>query len=130
MDIRSTSGVVNSPSSLDAPAAPDGKQVAFLQTNRSASQYNGTDGTISQSISLPSTGYYSLSVEAAADANDVGGAVAAEESFMLTLDGTPVLTGLHPTSGAFSSIGGTFSPPRELTPWHLFPRPRQHHYLH
>ena len=37
----STSGIVNSPSSLDAPAAPDGKQVAFLQTNRSASQYNG-----------------------------------------------------------------------------------------
>ena len=26
------------------------------------------------------------------------GPVAAEESFMLTLDGTPVLTGLHPTS--------------------------------
>jgi aryl-phospho-beta-D-glucosidase BglC (GH1 family) len=104
----STSGVVNSPSSLGAPAAPDGKQVAFLQTNRSASQYNGTDGTISQSISLPSTGYYSLSLEAAADANDVGGAVGAEESFMLTLDGTPVLTGLHPTSSAFSSIGATF----------------------
>jgi aryl-phospho-beta-D-glucosidase BglC (GH1 family) len=104
----STSGIVNSPSSLDAPPAPNGTQVAFLQTNRSASQYNGSDGTISQSISLPSTGYYNLSVEAAADANDVGGAVAAEESFMLTLDGTPVLTGLHPTSSAFSSIGGTF----------------------
>jgi endoglucanase len=105
---NSTSGIVNSPSSLDAPPAPNGSQVAFLQTNRSASQYNGADGTISQSISLPSTGYYSLSVEAAADANDVGGAVAAEESFMLTLDGTPVLTGLHPTSSVFSSIGGTF----------------------
>ncbi|MGA2439314.1 MAG: hypothetical protein ABSH08_00005, partial [Tepidisphaeraceae bacterium] len=76
----STSGVVNSPSSLGAPAAPDGKQVAFLQTNRNASQFNGADGTFSQSISLPSTGYYSLSVEAAADANDVGGAVGAEES--------------------------------------------------
>ena len=82
----STSGIVNPPSGLGAPAAPNGKQVAFLQTNRSASQYNGEDGTISQSISLPSTGYYSLSVEAAADSNDVGGAVAAEESFMLTLD--------------------------------------------
>ena len=110
----STSGVVNSPSSLDAPAAPNGQQVAFLQTNRSASQYNGAqDGTISQSISLPSAGYYSLSLEAAADINDVGGSVAAEESFMVTLDGAPVLTGLHPaglnsTSGAFSSIGGTF----------------------
>ena len=104
----STSGIVNPPSGLGAPAAPNGKQVAFLQTNRSASQYNGEDGTISQSISLPSTGYYSLSVEAAADSNDVGGGVAAEESFMLTLDGTPVLTGLHPTSSAFSSIGGTF----------------------
>ena len=34
--------------------------------------------------------------------------MAAEESFMLTLDGTPVLTGLHPTSSAFSSVGGTF----------------------
>ncbi len=105
----STSGVVNSPSGLDAPAAPDGKQVAFLQTNRGASQYNGTeDGTISQSITLSSSGYYAFSADAAADVNDVGGSVAAEESFMVTIDGTPVLTGLHPTSDAFSSIGGTF----------------------
>jgi endoglucanase len=105
----STSGVVNSPSSLGAPTAPDGMQVAFLQTNRGAAQYsNGEDGTISQSISLPSTGYYSLSVDAAADASDVGAAHAAEESFMVTLDGTPVLTGLHPANTAFSSIGGTF----------------------
>jgi aryl-phospho-beta-D-glucosidase BglC (GH1 family) len=105
----STSGIVNGPSSLDAPTAPNGKQAAFLQTNRGASQYNNNeDGTIAQSISLPSTGYYSLSVEAAADVNDVGGSIAAEESFMLTIDGTPVLTGLHPVSSAYSSIGGTF----------------------
>jgi aryl-phospho-beta-D-glucosidase BglC (GH1 family) len=104
----STCGIVNPPSSLGAPAAPDGTQVAFLQTNRSASEYNGSDGSISQSITLPSAGYYNLSVEAAADANDVGGAVAAEESFMVALDGAPLLTGLHPTSSAFSSIGGTF----------------------
>src|SRR5271170_7566198 len=47
----STAGIVNPPSSLGAPAAPSGSgsnQVAFLQTNRSASQYNGSaDGTIS-----------------------------------------------------------------------------------
>jgi aryl-phospho-beta-D-glucosidase BglC (GH1 family) len=105
----STSGVVNSPSSLDAPAAPNGQQVAFLQTNRSAAQYNGTeDGTISQSISLPSSGYYALSLDAAADVNDVGASYAAEESFMVTLNGTPVLTGLHPTRSTFTSIGGTF----------------------
>lgn len=104
----STAGIVYSPSSLGAPPAPNGKQVAFLQTDREASQYNGSDGSISQSISLPSTGYYSFTVDAAADANDVGSAWAAEESFMLTIDGTPVLTGLHPTGTAFSLIGGTF----------------------
>jgi endoglucanase len=106
---NSTAGIVNSPSSLGAPPAPDGKQVAFLQTNRSASQYNGSDGSISQSISLPSAGYYSLTADAAAAASDVGGSVAAEESFMVTLDGNPVLTGLHASSSAFSVIGGTFS---------------------
>src|SRR5580700_5007767 len=92
----STSGVVYPPSGLGAPAAPGGsgsKQIAFLQTNRSASQYNGSeDGVISQSITIPTSGYYTFSVYAAADSSDVGGAVAAEESFMVTLNGNPVLT--------------------------------------
>jgi aryl-phospho-beta-D-glucosidase BglC (GH1 family) len=106
----STAGIINSPSSFSAPAAPDGKQIAFLQANHEISQYNGSqDGTISQSVSLPSTGYYTLTLDAAADAGDVGGNVAAEESFMLTIDGAPVLTGLHPASSAFVPVSGTFS---------------------
>ncbi len=108
----STAGVIYPPSSLSAPSAPAGSgsnQIAFLQTNRSASQYNGSqDGTISQSITLPSTGYFTFSVYAAADSSDVGSSWAAEESFMVEIDGAPVLTGLHPTNTSFATVGGTF----------------------
>src|ERR1700709_655189 len=38
-NFTSTAGIVNVPSSLNAPTAPDGQQIAFLQTNRSAIQY-------------------------------------------------------------------------------------------
>jgi hypothetical protein len=57
----STSGIIRPPSDFGSPAAPDGAQIAFLQTNPGDSHHTGVPGSITQTVTIPSAGPYVFS---------------------------------------------------------------------
>jgi endoglucanase len=87
------SGVQRNGSAWGAPSAPSGVQTAFLQHGTS----NG-NGTISQSISFPSTGTYSVTFRAALRSWTT---TSTKMSFKVMIDNT-VVGNFTPTSTQFS----------------------------
>ena len=93
-----SSGIQHNGSAWGAPNAPDGVQTAFLQDGT-----NGGNGTISQSIYLPSSGTYTVSFQAALRAYQTS---PTPMSFKVTFDST-VVGSFSPTSRSFSSFTTT-----------------------
>ena len=90
-----SSGIQHNGSAWGAPNAPDGVQTAFLQDGT-----NEGNGTISQSIYLPSSGTYTVSFQAALRAYQTS---PTPMSFKVTFDST-VVGSFSPTSRSFSSF--------------------------
>ena len=93
-----SAGVQHNGSAWGAPNAPDGVQTAFLQDGTT-----GGNGTISQSIYVPSSGTYSVSFQAALRAWQTS---PTPMSFKVTLDST-VVGSYSPASTSFSSFTTT-----------------------
>ena len=93
-----SSGIQHNGSAWGAPNAPDGVQTAFLQDGTI-----GGNGTISQSINLPSSGTYTVSFQAALRAYQTS---PTRMSFKVTFDST-VVGSFSPASRSFSSFTTT-----------------------
>ena len=93
-----SSGIQHNGSAWGAPNAPDGVQTAFLQDGTT-----GGNGTISQSINLPSSGTYTVSFQAALRAYQTS---PTRMSFKVTFDST-VVGSFSPASRSFSSFTTT-----------------------
>ena len=93
-----SAGVQRNGSAWGAPKAPDGVQTAFLQDGTT-----GGNGTISQSIYVPSSGTYTVSFQAALRAYRTS---PTPMSFKVTFDST-VVGSYSPASTSFSSFTTT-----------------------
>ncbi len=87
----SSAGIEANGSGMTAPNAPDGTQTAFLQSN------GGYKGTISQTISFPTTGTFEVSFQSAR--RTYGG----QQSFNVAIDGT-IVGSFSPTSSTFTQF--------------------------
>jgi predicted alpha-1,6-mannanase (GH76 family) len=88
------SGIQGNGSAWGAPTAPAGTQTAFLQSATGL-----TDGSITQTISLPSAGSYTLSFAAALRATPHNGTI----SINVLVDGTVVGSCSPTTTSSFTS---------------------------
>ena len=86
------SGIIDPPSGFNAPSAPDGSQLGFIQLEPSNP---GFFGRISQLITLATTGSYTLSYQDAG--RSIGGNGDVEYEFLL--DSTLIVDNVATTSG-------------------------------
>ena len=105
----STSGIIVPPSDFGSPAAPQGSQIGFVQSNTGDPNDTGVRGTISQSVTFPSAGIYTFGVQHTSR-EGVNGATRA--AYEVQLDGVNVGGTWTPsTSGSFKQAGFTFAAP-------------------